>query len=312
MKQLISPFKRFSPKGLLIILIISSAYLMLSFILIGFKPDQLVLIGIFCSFYYATSISRKLILGFSIFIIYWIVFDYMKAFPNYWVNDVHISDLYQHEKYFFGIKYQGNLLTANEFLFQKQTPFLNAMSGFFYLCWVPVPLLFAAWLFLNRRDQFLKFALTFLWVNVIGFIIYYIYPAAPPWYIHRYGDIFIAQTPGSAAGLERFDNMFHVEIFKSLYAKSSNVFAAMPSLHASYPILVLYYGLKNKLGWINIIFALIMLGIWFSAVYNDHHYVLDILAGIVCAAIAIISFNLVVGNVKWVNRSFENFKRIIE
>ena len=312
MKETGAAFNRFSQRNLLIIAIISAAYLVLSYFLIGFKPEQLVLIGIFCILYYGTSITRKLILGFSIFMLYWIIFDYMKAFPNYWVNHVHIGDLYRHEKLLFGIKYQGNLLTANEFLFQKQTTFLDAISGFFYLCWVPVPLIFAAYLFFKNRDQFLKFALTFLWVNLIGFVIYYIYPAAPPWYVHAYGDNFIAHTPGSAAGLERFDHLFNVEIFKSLYAKSSNVFAAMPSLHASYPLIVLYYGLKNKSGLVNILFALIMVGIWFSAIYNDHHYVLDILAGIICGSIGIISFNWMVKNVKWMNRGLEKYKKVIE
>ena len=312
MKQTGSHFERFSPKNLIIVLIISSAYLLASFILIGFKPEQLVLIGIFWILYFATSITRKLILGFSIFIVYWIVFDYMKAFPNYWVNDVHIADLYDFEKHLFGIKYQGNLLSANEFLIQYQTTFLDAISGLFYLCWVPVPLFFAAYLFFKNKDQFLKFAFTFLWVNFIGFVIYYVYPAAPPWYIQSYGDVFNPHTSGSAAGLVRFDNMFNVKVFQSIYTQSSNVFAAMPSLHASYPLIVLYYGLKNKLGLINILFALIMVGIWFSAVYNSHHYVLDILAGIVCGIIAIISFNWIVKNVGWVKAGLEKYKRILE
>lgn len=312
MKQTGADFRRFSPKNLFVILIISSAYLLMSIVLIGFKPEQLILISIFCILYYASSVSRKLILGFSIFILYWIVFDYMKALPNYWINDVHIADLYQHEKNLFGIKYRGNLLTANEFLSQNQAPFLDAISGFFYLCWVPVPLLFAVYLFFKNKDQFLKFALTFLWVNLIGFVVYYIYPAAPPWYIHTYGDVFNPHTPGSAAGLVRFDSMFNVKIFQSLYTQSSNVFAAMPSLHASYPLIVLYYGLKNKLGLINILFALIMVGIWFSAIYNNHHYVLDILAGIICAIIAIISFNWMVKNLKCVRGGLRKYLEILQ
>jgi membrane-associated phospholipid phosphatase len=61
----------------------------------------------------------------------------------------------------------------------------------------------------------------------------------------------------------------------------------MPSLHASYPLIVLFYGIKNKLGKINLVFAVVMAGIWFAAVYNSHHYVLDVLAGILCGSIGI-------------------------
>jgi len=307
-----SSFKRFSISNLSTILVVSASYLLLSSILIGFKIEQLVLIAIFCILYFASPVSRKFILGFSIFIVYWIVFDYMKAFPNYKFNNVHIGDLYLFEKHLFGIKYGNAILTPNEFWIQNQKPFLDAISGFFYLCWVPVPLLFAGYLFFKNREEFLKFSLTFLWVNILGFIIYYIYPAAPPWYIQHFGNIFHAHTSGSDAGLQRFDDMFHVKIFQSLYAQSSNVFAAMPSLHSAYPVILLYYGLRNKLGVMNIIFALIMAGIWFSAVYNSHHYVIDILAGLGCALIAIISFNWFLKNVKWANNGLKKYIQVLE
>ena len=41
------------------------------------------------------------------------------------------------------------------------------------------------------------------------------------------------------------DIIFDVNIFSGLYAKSSNVFAAMPSLHSAYPVIVLWL-LKQK------------------------------------------------------------------
>jgi membrane-associated phospholipid phosphatase len=187
------------------------------------------------------------------------------------------------------------------------------MAGVFYLCWIPVPIAFAAYLFFtNRRRQFLLFLLTFVLVNFIGFIIYYLYPAAPPWYVQYNGFIFHAGTPGNTAGLAKFDAYFHAGIFKSIYAKGSNVFAAMPSLHSSYPVVVLYYGLKNKLGWLNIFFGTVMIGIWFSAVYLSHHYVIDVLAGMLCAAIGITLFNLLYKNAKWFNRFIDRYETVIK
>ena len=156
--------------------------------------------------------------------------------------------------------------------------------------WIPVPMAFAAYLFFTDKKIFLQFSLTFVLVNMIGFIIYYVYPAAPPWYVQKYGAFFIAHTPGNSAGLQKFDDYFNAGIFKSIYAKGSNVFAAMPSLHSSYPLIVFYYGLKKKMGWVNIIFAIVMVGIWFAAVYTSHHYVLDVIAGITCAAAGILFF----------------------
>ena len=290
-------------RSTVIVAILSISYLLLSYILVGFKPDQLVLLAIFNSLYFASAITRKFILGFLIFIVYWIIFDYMKAWPNYNYNAVHIADLYNTEKNLFGIYLGGKTLTPNEYWRYHGHTFLDVMAGVFYLCWIPVPLAFAGFLFFKNRRQFLCFSLTFVLVNMIGFIIYYTYPAAPPWYVQFHGFQFQAATPGNTAGLAKFDAYFHAGIFKSIYAKGSNVFAAMPSLHSSYPVIVLYYGLKNRLGAINIFFGLVMVGIWFSAVYASHHYILDVMAGVACAITGIVIFNLLV--TRW--QAFANF-----
>jgi inositol phosphorylceramide synthase catalytic subunit len=261
----------------------SACYLLLSYFLIGFKIDQLILVGIFNTLYFISRTTRRFILGFSIFIVYWVVFDYMKAFPNYRFNEVHIQDLYRLEKSLFGFVSNGTVITPNEFFHQNTSTFLDLLSGVFYLCWIPVPLAFAGILFFRNRNLFFQFSLTFFLVNIIGFIGYYSYPAAPPWYVSQYGFDFISSTPGNTAGLGRFDAYFGINVFKGIYSKSSNVFAAMPSLHAAYLLIVLYFGIKAKLKKWNILFAIILTGIWFAAVYTSHHYILDILAGIFCA-----------------------------
>ncbi len=290
MRQAVKTMNSFFARDVITTAAITVLYLLLSAVLIGFKTEQLVLAAIFNLLYYISPGTRKLITGFSIFIIYWIVFDYMKAFPNYRFNPVHIESLYNAEKNLFGISYHGQILTPNEFWLLHTNSFLDVATGVFYLCWIPVPLAFAAYLFYKNRGQFLQFSLTFFLVNLLGFIIYYVYPAAPPWYIQQHGLDFIPGIPGNTAGLQHFDDFFQVSIFKSLYAKSSNVFAAMPSLHSSYPVIVLYYGVKNKLGEINIFFTVVMLGIWYAAIYNSHHYVLDVVAGILCGVTGIILF----------------------
>lgn len=310
MEQIIKDRNKKSLRGIITIAAISLFYLLVSAIFIGFKTNQLFLVFFFCAMYFASNHTRKLILGFSVFIVYWIVFDYMKIFPNYRFNVVHIQDLHDLEKKFFAIKWEGVFLTPNEYLAKRQTISLDLLSGFFYLCWVPVPLFLAVFLFYKNRAEFLKFSLTFLWINLLGFIIYYLYPAAAPWYIPLHGSVFDAATPGNTAGLGRFDLYFNVHIFHDLYAQSSNVFAAMPSLHAAYPLLVLYYGVRNKLGWINILFAVIMLGIWFAAVYTGHHYILDVLAGILCCLVGIVSFNRII-KYKPMAKMLEDYLQVI-
>jgi hypothetical protein len=299
-------------KSISIVSALSIAYLLISWLLVGYKSDQLFLIGLFNVLFYASATTRKFILGFSIFIVYWIIFDYMKAFPNYNYNDVAIGSLYHAEKHLFGITFNNTVLTPNEYLRLKGSDFLDVSSGLFYLCWIPVPLAFAAYMFFRNKKQFIYFALTFVLVNMLGFIVYYAYPAAPPWYIQVHGFKFQALTQGNMAGLSRFDHFFNINLFKSIYTKGSNVFAAMPSLHSSYPVIVLYYGIKNRLGLINIFFAIVMVGIWFTAVYASHHYVLDVLAGILTATIGIILFDLVISTSPLFKRLLARYERVIQ
>ena len=287
------PFKMplFTSSNLIKTTLISLAYLIVSTLLVGFKTDQLVLITIFNVCYYASWYTRKFILGFSIFIFYWILYDYMKAFPNYLYQTVSIESLYNLEKRIFGIQLNGVTLTPNEYWLANSNTITDVCAGIFYLLWIPVPLAFAAFLFFFNCRQFLNFSFTFVLVNLLGFIVYYLYPAAPPWYVQLHGFEFIAQTPGNTGGLARFDQFFNLPIFQTIYSKGSNVFAAMPSLHSSYPLIVVYYGIRNKLGIINFFFIIVMLGIWFTAIYSSHHYMLDVLAGICCAMFGIALFN---------------------
>jgi len=301
------PVVPIAPRTFMVTTMISVVYLLLSVWLVGFKVDQLVLIAIFNGLYYASGITRKFITGFSIFMVYWIIFDYMKAFPNYTFRDVHIGELYNTEKHLFGITTATGKVTPNEFFLQHHTMAGDLLSGLFYLCWVPVPLLFASYLFFRNRPLFLRFALAFFVVNMIGFVIYYIYPAAPPWYIQEHQFNFIAATPGNTAGLKRFDELVGAPVFQSLYAKGSNVFAAMPSLHSSYPVIVLFYGIKGRYRYISIIFAVIMAGIWCSAVYTSHHYVLDVLAGICCAITGITLVERGVSRPGWFSRFVDSY-----
>ena len=277
-------------KNAITVSLITLFYLTGAAFLIGFKTDQIFLAVLFNVLYYTSLPSRKFILGYSIFIVFWIIFDSMKAFPNYLVNTIHLEDLYLNEKSLFGIHINNTILTPNEYLAQHATTFLDVLSGFFYLNWVPVPLAFACYLFVKNKQAFLQLSLTFFFVNMIGFVIYYVYPAAPPWYVAEYGFHLQLNTPGHTGALGRFDDFFGVNIFGSLYSKSSNVFAAMPSLHSAYPVIVLYHGLKNKLGWVNVLFVIFMLGIWFAAIYTSHHYALDVIAGVCCALAGIFIF----------------------
>lgn len=257
---------------------------------IGFRPEHVVMAIAIAALFFASSGTRRLIVALIPFALFGISYDWMNLCPNYMVNPIDVSGLYNTEKSIFGIAVaEGITLTPNEFFAMHTSRVMDFMAGVFYLCWVPVPILFGLWMyFRGYASNYVHFALVFLLVNLIGFTFYYVHPAAPPWYVAIYGMDPIVGTPGNVAGLGAFDQMTGLGIFDALYGRNSNVFAAMPSLHSAYTLVACIYAMRlprtasSRTAWI-IALAIITLGIWLTAVYTSHHYILDVMGGIACA-----------------------------
>ncbi len=295
-------FTRFTKKNIIINLIIVVVYLLWMSIVGTIKQDNIILIAVYLSSFYAFEKTRKFILAFSVFIVFWVIYDSMRIIPNYEVSTAHIKEPYEIEKLLFGFNYLGKLITANEYFVLNNNKFLDFLSGFFYINWMPVPIGFGVYLYFSNKELFLKYSLAFLFVNIVGFAIYYIYPAAPPWYVQNYGFDLHIGVKGSRAGLERFDNLIGIPVFEGIYNKNANVLAAMPSLHSAYPVVVLFYAFKNRINYfVKALFVIFLFGIWFSAVYSSHHYIIDVVAGVFVAISTLFAFESIL-KLKFVNK----------
>lgn len=260
-----------------------AVWLAVTALCIGFRPEHPVMAALIATLFFASGPTRRIIVALIPFALFGISYDWMNILPNYKVNPVDIAGLYNTEKSLFGITVaEAMTLTPNEFFALHNGPWMDFLAGFFYLCWVPVPILFGLWLYFDgQKSEYLHFAIVFLLVNLLGFALYYVHPAAPPWYVASHGFDFIEGTPGETAGLGRFDAMTGLGIFNGLYARNANVFAAMPSLHSAYMLIAFIYSLRARCPlWMRIACGVICAGIWFTAVYTSHHYILDVLGGI--------------------------------
>lgn len=268
-------------------------WLAVTALFIGFRPEHVVMAVLIFALFFVSGLTRRVVIALIPFFVFGISYDWMNIVPNYEVNPVDTEGLYNTEKILFGITVaEGMRLTPNEFFALHHCTAMDFMAGIFYLCWVPLPIVFGLYLyFAGHTRQYLHFALVFLLVNLLGFTIYYIHPAAPPWYVAMHGFEAVPGTPGEVAGLGRFDQMTGLGIFNGLYARNSNVFAAMPSLHSAYTLVALIYAVRGRspLGW-RIVLAVVTLGIWFTAVYSNHHYICDVLAGIATAFAGFVLF----------------------
>lgn len=135
----------------------------------------------------------------------------------------------------------------------------------------------------------------------------------PPWYAINYGFEPILNTPGNVAGLGRFDEIFGVTIFDSIYGRNANVFAAVPSLHAAYMVVALVYAIIGKCRWYVIaLFSVIMAGIWGTAIYSCHHYIIDVLLGISCALLGWLFFEYGLMKIRGFRNFFDRYYQYIK
>lgn len=277
----------------LVMLCALALWLAVTALCVGFRMEHIWLALLIAALFFACSPTRRLVVALLPFIVFGISYDWMNIVHNYEVNPVDIRGLYESEKQLFGITAaDGTLLTPNEYFALHRTAIMDFLGGVFYLCWVPVPVIFGLWLYFSRKvDAYLHFSLVFLLVNLIGFAGYYIHPAAPPWYVALHGFDFQLGVPGDVAGLGAFDRMTGLGIFQGLYGRNANVFAAVPSLHSAYTLVAFIYALRSRAGWPWIIsLGVITLGIWFTAVYTSHHYIIDVMLGIATALVGFLIF----------------------
>lgn len=279
-------------REVIIDIVFTLLFLFLQATLVGINGNHIVMATLFNVLYFAHPTTRKLAVALLPFVVFEICYDWMRLYPNYKVNPIDIQGLYETEKAFFGIATENGTLIPGEYFNLHNTWVADLMAGIFYLCWVPVPIAFGLWLFFKGEQRFyLRFALAFLFVNLVGFAGYYIHPAAPPWYAINFGFEPDFSTPGNVAGLQRFDDLIGIPVFASIYVNNSNIFAAIPSLHAAYMLIATIYAVMSRQPKALILFcAFITLGIWCTAVYSCHHYIIDVLLGIFTAIVGVTIF----------------------
>lgn len=244
----------------------------------GLKSDHIFVGMVFVVLFWGGELFRGARRFLVPLILTAIVYDGQRFIAEYIRGEIHVIEPYLFDRGLFGIRTATGTLTPNEWWQLHTTPALDFLAGLAYLTYVGEFLAIAA-LLRSRRMMWAFFAL-----NLAGYATYYLYPAAPPWYVAEYG-FGEAQTwvQPSLAGCVRFDAMTGLDLFQAWYGKSADVFGAIPSLHVAYPLLAAYFAFRaRKYRAASTIFYLWMC---FSAVYLNHHYILDLIWGSVYALV---------------------------
>jgi hypothetical protein len=227
--------------------------------------------------------TKKLFLGVYPLGLVGLLYMSMKVVQNVGLSEqrVHLCDLRACELALFGISAGGHRFTPSDWFQAHPSNLLDRICAIPYATFIFVCFGCAVWLYFRDYRRLVRFAWCFFALNVAGFVTYHLYPAAPPWYYHAHGcQVDMLARASEGPNLARVDAWLGVHYFAGMYGRASDVYGAMPSLHVAYALIVAVEGwatFRNEWRIASILFFALMC---FAAVYLDHHWVLDAVAGI--------------------------------
>jgi len=209
-------------------------------------------------------------------LLFWIGYDAMRGFADETVLRVAVWEPFVWERALFGWLMGGrvaplyflNLLSGSSW----KVP-VNAIADVFYWShFVVVPgYMLTLWWRPPTPLQFKKFVVGLTLLHTLALATYFLYPAAPPWYVFQFG----FQPPT----LELLDpyRLNPPTFFQQIWAANPNWFAAIPSLHGAYPVFL--FCLVKPTAHARRRVAFYCLAVWLATVVRGHHYIIDLLLG---------------------------------
>jgi hypothetical protein len=247
------------------------------------RADHVLVIVIAATLAYTGPRTKELLLGLYPFALVWIFYDAMRPLQNVGLSParVHLCDLRALELALFGFEWQGQRATLHDWFHVAHTPTLDLLCAVPYATFIIACVATAIYLSFKDKAAMRTFAWGFFVLNVLGFLTYHLLPAAPPWYFHAHGcEVDLATRATEGPALARVDARLGIAFFHGMYGRASSVFGALPSLHCGYPMLIVivgwrHFGVLARVASVG--FAMWMV---FSAVYLDHHWLIDAALGI--------------------------------
>jgi membrane-associated phospholipid phosphatase len=188
----------------------------------------------------------------------------------------HVSDLAHVETALFG----GHVPTA---VLQQALNVgtlgrvLSYAATVVYFCHFVFPLAVGMVLWLVDRVQFVRFTTALMGMALVAFLIFLLVPTAPPWYAEQHGVI---------SGFQKIIGTTLPSSVSPYYTSlNPNPVAAFPSLHAAFPFLGFLALLRvyPRAAWLAFAWCV---AVWFSVVFLGEHYVVDVIGGVVLAALS--------------------------
>jgi membrane-associated phospholipid phosphatase len=200
-------------------------------------------------------------------------YDLLRGQADQWFS-VHVTPQIRADRFMFGtvptVWLQHALFTPGRPHWYDYVTFFVYLSHFF----VAIIVAAALWKFAYHR--FHRFAAMFVGLSFAAFITYALFPAAPPWLASQSHDL--APTAKLVDEIWVHLGLHNGASVLSARGTYANPVAAIPSLHAAFPLLLAFFFWKSAGRW-RWLLALYPLAMAFALVYSGEHYVVDIFLG---------------------------------
>lgn len=239
---------------------------------IGLTPD-IIFVLLAAGFVWKGQ-RLRFVRDFAPFVLLLLSYDAMRGFADNLGATVHVRYAIDWERALFF----GHIPTQDLqrwFFDPESSRWYDYLAALLHIMHFLVPLLFAAVIWQHYRQHYWPFVISLVLVSYAGFVTFMLLPTAPPWWAGRTGDLESVHLVHEG-----------LPALTLLYDKlNPNPVAAMPSLHAAYPWLFLLFACRLW-GRRGAALAIYPTAVYLAVVYLGHHYVVDLIAGVIYASAA--------------------------
>lgn len=217
------------------------------------------------------------------FIIILLVYDSFRSLVPSLNARVHYTLMPNFDKALFGTL---PTVTLQKWLWHGHVVWYDYVFYTFYMLHFVLPIGLAVLIYKLRAKDYWRFAWTYIVTSFVAFIVFLLYPTAPPWLASQNGYI-----PHITRVSTAIYNAMGINNFPSIYNRfAPNPVAAVPSLHAAFSILFVIFVYKLFGKWWAALSLIYPFCIIFGVVYMGEHYVFDVVTG---AILAVVSYLIV-------------------
>lgn len=265
---------------------------------IGITPDRYAFVLLLPALFIHKT--RQFLLDWTPFLFILISYDFMRSFADKVNPIVNFTPMINFDKFFFGRT--PTQILQGMFYRHGNLQWYDYTGAILYFMHFVLPLAFGFILWTTNRNRFRQFTLGLLMLSYAGWLTYLIFPAAPPWLASQQGYL-PGVTKVTNDVVYAFPQKFDVPTIYGVF--DANLVAAVPSMHAAYPFLILLFCLYFY-KWKGLIFLPYVIAISVGVIYLGEHYFFDVLLGISYASFFfVLTRVLVKHHSKWLNYAQE-------